>query len=270
MQRVYVHGFYTLAAALRPVRDLADEPPYKEVVWILWRAREQLEALLKNQVVPVKTCRLAGMRVIDLITEIVPADYAKAVIPDGEGDRTVGWIQSYNLREEVKRFETVLAEELRLVDTYAVSQKGVYSTPDLIDEAEMLIPTSVRPRMPAQAIADLRQAGRCLAFETPTASGFHLFRAVESVVGAYYEAITGRPKPTKFRNWQVYIDHLRKAGADARVVALLQHIKDQYRNPITHPELTLSLEEVQVLLGIAVSAIVQMLMALPSAKAETA
>jgi len=41
----------------------------------------------------------------------------------------------------------------------------------------------------------LKEAGRCLAFDLPTACAFHICRATEALMLTYYEALTGNAWP---------------------------------------------------------------------------
>lgn len=260
MLRVYVYGFYQLASKLQPLHRLEDGSPYKDWLFPLMSARSELDDLLDNTIVPVKVCRSVAKRLMQAIDAVVPNDFTAALKKSTDSPTLkLDWAAAYNIKESLKKFEVVLAEELRLVDTYSVTQKGAYSTSDLIGCAETLLPVSVRKVMAPDTVNDIREAGRCLAFETPTAAGFHVFRAIESVLLAYHQAVVKKPTPPKARNWGVYIKALRQSGnADQKIVDMLEHIKDSYRNPTTHPEVTMDIEDVLVLMGLAVSVIVQM------------
>jgi hypothetical protein len=48
------------------------------------------------------------------------------------------------------------------------------------------------------------------------------------------------------------------ARADVKVIGMLQHIKDFYRNPIMHPEESLTSDEAFSLFNTCLSAIVQL------------
>src|SRR5262249_1617525 len=61
-------------------------------------------------------------------------------------------------------------------------EKGIFSTNDLIENAENAIPKAIRDAVPAEALDDWKQAGKCIVFELPTAAGFHLIRATEAVI----------------------------------------------------------------------------------------
>lgn len=80
---------------------------------------------------------------------------------------------------------------------------------------------------------------------------------------AYYELVTESKAPTRMRNWGVYIKNLRATGkADPKILDFLDHIRETYRNPISHPEATITTDEMLVLFGVATAAIVQIAIAL--------
>src|SRR5262245_61046831 len=94
------------------------------------------------------------------------------------------------------------------------------------------------------------QAGKCLAFEVPTAAAFHIFRAAESVMRLYYIAIFGTIPAKKLRNWGAYLKNLKShGGADPKILHSLEQIKELYRNPTIHPETKYTLEEALSLVG---------------------
>jgi hypothetical protein len=57
-----------------------------------------------------------------------------------------------------------------------------------------------------------------------------------------------------------------KSIGNAKVLAALQQIKDPHRNPLAHPEETLTLEEAVGLFGIVQSAVNAMLKEIPEIK----
>lgn len=257
MRRVNTYAFFTLGKSLAPLQNLEETSKIVQVMIVLFQARSEVSTLLNNDIVAVRMCRHAADELITAISAVVPLDFNEAMRV--EKDKTLDWYEAYKIKQAATKFETVLAEELNIIDTYAVAQKGAYSTAELIANAEIIFPDNVRNKLPPQTIYDIREAGKCLAFETPTASAFHIVRAVESVMLAYFTKITGKHAPPRMRNWGVYIKLLRDSGrSDPKVVNFLEHIKDNYRNPVTHPEAVLTVDDVQVLLGAACSAISQM------------
>src|SRR5690606_4399422 len=121
--------------------------------------------------------------------------------------------------------------ELQTLETYHVSEKSIYSTASLIEHAEHIFPPAFRERLPALALTEFNQSGRCLAFDNFTAAGFHAMRAVEAVMDAFYlAACKPVPKPTeRLPNWGAYIAELKKLETDTevlRAVSILQQLKD--------------------------------------------
>lgn len=162
--------------------------------------------------------------------------------------------------EAAKRFETILLAELQAIASYSVSPKGAYSTVALIAQAEQVFPQSVVTKLTHEAIEEIRQAGRCLAFDTATAAGFHTMRATESVMHEYYIKVCQPQDSKKLENWGQYINQLRMIGDSnvKKVAELLQQVKDDDRNLVMHPEKTLDPDEALSLFQIGVTAITAM------------
>jgi len=169
-----------------------------------------------------------------------------------------------------KKFEIALNAELQTLPIYHVTQKGIYSPADLISRAENAIAPSFLIKFDDKIKKEIRESGRCLAFDTPTASGFHIIRAMELVIHQYYLTICKPEESKNLDSWAAYIGSLQKT-AEAnpkdrdlkRSIALIQQIKDNDRNLIMHPELVLSFDEAFSLFEIAKSAIIAMAARLP-------
>jgi hypothetical protein len=155
----------------------------------------------------------------------------------------------YLVQEALGKFQTVFAEELPLVHTYSVSQKGAYSTPDLVDHAEIIFSAEMVKLLPADAIRDIQQAGRCLAFDVPTAAAFHILRAIESVMLKYLSFLSKEKASPKKKDWFSYIESLKEFSAEQTVIEELNQIRDKYRNPIMHPKDVVSLDSALAFFG---------------------
>ena len=159
-----------------------------------------------------------------------------------------------------KEFEIVLSAELQTLATYNITQKGIYSTTDLIERAEGILPEDVLGRISRMAVGEVRESGKCLALDCATASAFHMMRATEEVMHRYYVSVC-KPKPAKrLKNWGAYIAELSKSNKPEvkEVVAIIQQLKDRHRNLIMHPEVVLSIGEAFTLFEIAQGAIITM------------
>jgi hypothetical protein len=201
MRRVNGHRFYDLAVKIHPLTALQQDATVKEVWFQLWEPRTAILALFEDM--PLRVCVTPARKLVDAIDAVLPREWQEAVKIFGS-EEPIGW-RSLDIQKGAQEFETVLEAELQSLDIYLVSQKGTHSTPDLIERAEIMFSLGVRARLPADAIADIRQAGRCLALDNPTASGFHILRAVESVMAIYFALVTGKPMPTRMRNWGIYL-----------------------------------------------------------------
>ena len=174
-----------------------------------------------------------------------------------------------------QELQTVLLAELQTKAAYFVPQQGIYQTGDLIDRAEFTLPEETRSKLAPNVLNDLREAGRCLAFGVATASGFHMMRAVETVVWAYSQTVdvSGTvKKPSKSQTWGAYTKYLAKSS-DAKVKevhALLQQLKDNHRNLIMHPEKVLSPNDAFRLFEEGQSAIITVADRLPALPPATA
>jgi hypothetical protein len=164
------------------------------------------------------------------------------------------------------QLQLLLASELNRQPIYHVFPKRAYDINILIQDATKLFSESVRKDLSKEAIRDIAEAGRCLAFELPTAAAFHLMRAAEAIIREYYALIVGELPKVKHRNWGAYIKHLREKSADEKIMAALEQIKDLHRNPILHPELQLELEEVVSLVGIIESVMSAMMIEIQKLK----
>ncbi len=125
----------------------------------------------------------------------------------------------------------------------------------LIEKGETVLSERTLSSLSASIKSDLREAARCLAFDIPTAVGFHIFRAVEAVVKEYFKT-PSFSTPGKYRkNLGGYIEILENNRVDNKITDMLRHLKDNYRNPILHPQDSLESDEADSLFGVAKSAI---------------
>ena len=169
------------------------------------------------------------------------------------------------LLNKAKEFQTVLSAELLKLETYYVSQKGIYDTTALIARTENMLPRSMLIKIDQRVVVEIRESGKCLAFDCATASGFHIMRATELILHKYYIHICNPQSKKRLANWGAYIEKLKSVGDTEvkEVVAILQQIKDRHRNLIMHPEIILTSDEAFTLFEIAQGAIVAMVNALP-------
>lgn len=265
MQRVNEFVFYELAIQVHKLTEVPNTVKYSAIWWDWWQARSAVDEIYRQR--PLNFTNPVAVRLYTAITNVVPTDWAAAVglmapnavagqPPAAEPD--VIFSKVFEVREAAKEFETVLRNECQIMDTYFITKKGAYSTIDLVQNAHHQVPEPTRSSLPEQSKSDFDQAGKCIAFDVPTAAAFHLLRGTEAVIRRYYDLKVPGHKKAKphMRSWGVYIRLLANHGAEKTITDFLTIMKDVYRNPVVHPEETYTDERVQVLFGMCISAVV--------------
>lgn len=265
VQQLNVNEFYLLGKQLAELEPrLSVEGPsaaYSDVMWPLMSARFRIVSLLDDPCPLLQSSQRAARAIISEINGICPEDIEEAF--RRLRDEKIYGYQLSSIAGAIKTFETVLHNDMPEMSAYAVSQIGIYRTDDLIERSDRQISEVLRPLLPELALSDIREAGKCLAFRVHTAAAFHLSRAIETCMNLYYETIAGKPFAAEgaARNWSVKIKGLKEKGADVKITAFLDHLRDEYRNPVTHPDVVVDSGEAFNFFGPALSAVAMMLAA---------
>ena len=223
MFRISLPYIYDLSAKLRGLRDIKDGAPIKDVKYILFSAESTLEIFLYQSVyaTSLKATSAPGTALLQTI---------KRISTSSDQDKSIDFIDTWSMSNALEKFETVLTAEMNITPAFFVLKKRGFDTTDLIDNAEVLFPIDLKTKVP-EAIGDIEQAGKCIAFEIPTAAGFHMMRALEHVLRLYYDAATSgaaRPSTNNMRDCVRELEN-KKCG-DAKIIAVLRQIKDLHRN----------------------------------------
>jgi hypothetical protein len=264
MKRVNQYQFYQIGVAIHPMTELAEGVSYTDAWYPCFVASQALKSLLSDQLTPLVTCKSASTKLFNLVTGVF--DEFRRVSTEKNPAKlaeSVPQVTLWNIRNAATEFETVFAAELETTDTYYVSQKGIYSTSLLVEHAEQAFTAGVQAQLTPQAISDIRQAGKCLAFDLDTAAGFHVVRATETIIFKYYQAVTGSTPKRKDRNWGAYVRNLNAhkkkeptSKADPKLITLIDQVREHHRNPVIHPEITLTPDEAQSLFSICQAVII--------------
>jgi hypothetical protein len=89
----------------------------------------------------------------------------------------------------VYEFQVVFLSEVAQANIYYASPKRAYDSTALIDYGETLLSQETIQGLRLsreKVVADVRAAARCLAFNLPTAMGFHIYRAIEAILVEEY------------------------------------------------------------------------------------
>jgi hypothetical protein len=107
---------------------------------------------------------------------------------------------------------------------------------------------------------DLNEAGKCIAFERPTAAAFHLLRGIEAVLRLFYcTLIRTRRVPTLV--WGAMTQDLKQRTKTKRYTTLynnLDNIRYSFRNPTQHPDAIYNIHEAQDLCPLCFEVITRM------------
>lgn len=261
MQRTDGQYLYGLGHQIHTLATIKNGASFGEILGTLWNAQQALGQFMDVSIYKLRYCRANGEILLSWVKHLTDKAFASDLANDRIADAELA-----NLKLALTNFETNLASEFAMMDTYLVAKKGGYDTSDLIENGRALFQASLPIKVPG-SVADIEQATRCIAFEVPTAAGFHLHRANETVLVAYFEAIRGdvdHPKEGS-RAMGGYLRVMEDNSlGDKRIRAALKDIKDLHRNPLIHPDHSLgSVEEAIDLLGAIRAAIGYMLPAIP-------
>lgn len=255
VQRVNLSWYSQLWPTLNPLKGYGSVGKFEGNIWFeLYMAKSTLETLVDQSAstLQLRVSRGPINSLIHLLDRILAG-------PTPESEREFA-AHKHEVAFHASRLEPLLQGELSIQNAYLIRPKRAYDIDLLIEDAARIFSDEVRRSLAPIERYDIAQAGKCLAFEVPTAALFHIFRAADSVLRRYYKSVTGtEPKP-KMRNWGTYIKNLRKAAADERIVCALEQMKDLHRNPVIHPEAESTIEEALSYVGIAESVISAMVM----------
>jgi len=254
---IAIDGYYlyTLGANIHKLEEIKDGDERDGWLYKLYLATFQLDGLMRQSVFQLKTSLAAGNALLNAI---------KAVT-DSPKDTPINFMEAYQITSSLTEFEHVLKAEFGgASNIYLVLKKRGLDTSDLILNGEVCFQGDLGIKVP-EAIVDIRAATRCVAFNLPTAAGFHLHRAHESVLHRWYDAVTGgRARPAN-RNIGDYLKVLNDNNwGDAKVRSAIKDLKDLHRNPLIHPEDSLdSIDDAIALMGSIQAVVVAMLRDIP-------
>jgi hypothetical protein len=260
VERINSFSFYDLGKTLKAIEALPDGAPAIEAFFALDQARMAMTSLLNGEPIPLGISRDKAKAFQDAIGILfsnrfmVKNDNGESVLqwPEPTSPPVSQW-ELYWVKHTLTQFEAIFGEEMKETATYFVPRRGIFWTPALVDTADEAFPVSLRGFIPQKTKDDWKAAGRCLAFNLLSASGFHTARAVEGTLEAYFQLFSGEAGKT-LRNWNDYIEALERISAakpdpcpDKKTLAELDQMRLDYRNPIMHPRIVLTEPDARML-----------------------
>ncbi len=280
MKRIDQNLIFRLGSNLRTLNAVRSEKDAFDVFMALNGAILILEAVLGDESVDLRYSRPAAEALIETIDRVTSRIFKEK---DKDGKTRLKFPKRSDIPDHmlnfdigIRTFETNLAAEFREAPTYYVPKRGAYDTVDLVDHAERILEPDLHTEMGSKAVTEFQAAGRCFAFGLPTATGFHVCRAVEAVLESYYKLFSGKTKT--LHGWQDYIDALQKIADDPgakakpqkRTLHDLTHLKDSSRNPIMHPRVILDDMDADILLSGGKNVMIEMALEIRENKAKLA
>lgn len=228
---------FELASAMRRVHQVQRETPTANGYYFLDSARTHIRQAVDESIythalrAPVRAAANALLAHMDNMLSIFQS------VEDWPDKFPLGDVVI--LQQLYGKFELLFVADLQATALYLVLPHGGYDTNLLIENGESLFSRELVNKVPA-ALGDLQEACRCIAFELPTAAGFHLHRAHESVLRVYWDCVTGGDERPLENNMGVYLRELDNRNKGKKSVrSHLRSIKDFHRNPLMHPEQSL-------------------------------
>ena len=282
VERINSFSFYDVGKTFRSIEAAANESTSPtDLFWPLQQAITAIDGLLCGKPIPLgishakaEAFRAHMQLIIDRhFTGTDPTGKKTFRLPDASTPPLEGW-EMYIIRKALSDFETVFAEEMKEAATYFVPRRGIFWTPALVDTADEAFPEPLRGYIPQKTRDDWKAAGRCLAFNLLSASGFHTARAVEGTLEAYYQLFSGQPGAT-LKSWFEYVDALKKISSrnptpcpQVKTLAELDQMREDYRNPIMHPRVVLTEADARMLFANGESLIIAMAQEIAEARSQ--
>jgi len=245
MESVAIWQYIYFGTALRYFQDVQEGWPVHGENFILDNLDSFLRRL-KEFALPVTERAAVDLRVIR--EELAETDAQHKLTSD----------EAKRLAQEVKDVRNTCEAEARGKMAFIVTDKRLDVLKLLADVRGLMAP-GVFDSLPDVAQYDLLEAGKCIAFERPTAAAFHLLRATEGVLRHFYCSIVRRGRVDPML-WGAMVQPLRKRKKAPPVELLdnLDNIRRSFRNPTQHPDKIYDVQEVQDLFGLCVDVVNRM------------
>jgi len=211
-------------------------------------ARAQIGQMQQGDPLPFEATKRSIVRLrnaMDSLYEECKTDRAKLEMP------LLGTPHQLELRQAISGLQAQLAHDLDTLPIWLVTERRAYSLDALINNAELILEPSHVSLLSGKTVTDIREAGRAIAFDLPTAAGFHSMRSVEAVARGYHTVVVGsapkdgEPLGPVINNLRTKRDAMMTNNTIDKedmlhlVIETLNRVNNVYRKPITHPDMVL-------------------------------
>ena len=267
MQKIDAGYLYELGATVRPIRSLGfGDLNFPWLAWsVMVAARDAVRTFTDMSIYAggLRTSKMYGDRLAEELQNLITR------IESNEWNQQTETFQPRDLlpiAQAFASFEPIMIAEMQASSIFYVPPRGAFDNAHLIDSGERLFPESLLAKAP-ETSDDIKQGARCIAFDLPTAAGFHFHRANEAVLRRYYQSVSGTHPYPEVATMGTLTGEMKKHHfGDKHVIAALDNIKEFHRNPLMHPEHTLANVDEAISLYCAIRAAMgYMLESLPEA-----
>jgi len=254
MQYRSLFKFYFFGTCLRYLQDASPHYEVHSPGGIIVNINELFSTLeeLKMSV----TARLAHQKLDDFVARLQEID-----------ERYISKELADQLQETMTNLRETLESEIEGVGAYTPTPKRL-DLDRLLNDVSTLFSPNVFVALPTIAQFDFGEAGKCIAFERPTAAAFHILRGTEDVLRFYYLNMVRHGRIGNLM-WGPIVEDLARHKATKKAAALNNHldnIRRSFRNPTQHPEATYDIHEAQDLWAVCVDVVNRMVKILATEK----
>lgn len=240
--------FIWFGMAVRYVHDVREGTPIHGDRYLLANIDAMLDRMVELDLpVSARIARQAGLE--DLRDEFrkAPSD---AVLDSATGER---------LMDAMDHIWTAVIAEASGKYAYVLTDKR-FSVERLTEDVGALFPPGVLDSLSHPVQFDLEEAGKCIAFERPTAAAFHTMRAIEGTLRDFYRAVVRQKRLKEPWLWKPMLDQMRGRSKPPPTSLLdqLDSIREHFRNPTQHPDAAYDIYEAQELFSGALDVISRM------------
>ncbi|WP_369253325.1 hypothetical protein [Geodermatophilus amargosae] len=241
------------------MRYLLDAAP-RHPVFGVGAIRSNIQTLLDRlEQYEMHVTRRVALPLEDLAAEIDQDLEAHKEEEGWEKTRTLTPDEQKRLKKTASSVRTTMLAEAAGQIAYITRDKR-YDVGRLLNDVPSLMAPGVYEGLPSLAKFDFEQAGRCIAFEMPTAAAFHSMRGTEAVLRDFYLRLVLQKRLKPPLMWFAMTEALNKRRSPPPEVLMnnLDNLRKSFRNPTQHPDKVYDIEEVQDLFALSIDVVNRM------------
>ncbi len=273
MNPISQYKFYDLGAKLHRVVSNRTAVGAAEMFVPLMEAQTALDTLIKGDPIQLEMAKPEANALLNKLGAIFDKNFIDLNTRQFRFPGREEVIDAHELtllRSLVEKFETAFASELSRKAVFTVPKRGLFDTYELTEHADRQFAEDTLRLMPESVRADIRAAGRALAFGLGAACCFHLVRASEELLGKYSEAFGGGTASKSDVLWHEALPRLvamsknknAQNSPDPRIVGMLNDMDGRIRPALHNAEAPLSIGDAQIFFNTTCSMLSLMLDAL--------